>query len=536
MKSTTLLFLVTIFLFNAKNSFAGVITTSCPDDQGGGKYNHCRPETRGCEAGFEINRDGDGNTNQDCTDRLYPSGAQKAICCQLKPLSVYTAPVGTCPTVRSDGHLNYCVPGGACGAYSATSTADNDACSVYLYNAASPASCCKSPYTVPVGAASGSSKITGKYYLDANSDKAFNAGDTILDGQSVKLSTGQSTTTNSTGDYELKDVPLGGNTILFGFNKNGNIAEFKSSISVSGSSMVYDYPLNLSKVGGSGSGGTSPSTLDIKGIIDTVSETKIRDYMKNLVDDDSTPDSDQNRSRHTGTTGNNTEASYIKSHFESLGLSTTLQPFSVGGVTTNNVIATLPGVSEDVYIITSHMDTMPISGAAPGADDNGSGTVLVMEAARVLKESGITPKKTIKFITFSGEEQGLLGSKYYVNSTSENILGVANADMVGTTSSGSDCVVAKYGEGGLGSAIASKIVDVNSQYGIGLSVTSKFEVDNRSDHWPFQAKGKNAAFIHECTFSSVYHTSSDKMDKIGFGQITKTTKAIAGAIAILANE
>lgn len=541
MKRIIIIFTFILFGIPVKNSYAAIITTPCPDDEGGGKYNHCRPESRGCEAAFEINRDGAGNTNQECTDKLYPSGAQKAICCQIKPLASYTSSVGTCPTIRSDGNLNYCIPGGSCGSYSSTSTADNAACSDYLYSGGSPASCCKSPFTVPVGSASGSSKITGKFYLDANGDDAFNTGDSLLDNQLVSLATGQSDTTDASGEYELNDVPLGGNTITFKFDKDGNIAELKSSISVIGGSMVYDFPLTLDKVGGgSGGGGGTPSTpsagVDVKSIIDKVSESKIREYMTKLVDDDSTATVDQTQTRLTGTTGNATEANYIKSHFESLGLTTTLQPFSAGGVITNNVVATLPGTSSEVYFITSHMDSISPGGSAPGADDNGSGTVLVMEAARVLKESGITPKKTIKFVTFSGEEQNLLGSKYYIANTTETILGVANVDMIGTPSSSSECIVAKYGEGGLGSAIASKIVDINNTYSIGLSVTSKFEVDNRSDHWPFQARGKQAAFMHECTFSSVYHSVNDKMEYISFSQVTKVTKAVTGAIATLANE
>lgn len=524
------------------DSSAAVITTPCPDDEGGGKYNHCTPEFRGCDD-FEFNRDGDGNTNQDCTERIFPSGTKKAICCQLKPMATY--PPGDivdpyCPTIRSDGRMNYCVPGNSCGSYTpVTAPGADDACKVYYYEGIAPAKCCTAPFTIPVGAASGSTKITGKFYLDANNDEAFNTGDTALDGQLVSVGTGQTDTTDASGDYELSDVPVGGNTITFKFDKNTNVAELRSSISVVGSSMVYDFPLSLDKVGGSG-GGSTPTTpssgTDIKAIIDSVSESKIREYMTKLVDDDSTPTEDQTQTRRTGTTGNSTEAAYIKSHFESLGFATSYQPFTVGGVTTNNVIATLPGTSPEVYFITSHMDTMPSSGPAPGADDNGSGTVLVMEAARVLKESGFTPKKTIKFITFSGEEQGLYGSDYYATSTSETILGVANVDMIGTPSSSSECIVAKYGEGGLGSEVASKIVDVNNTYSIGLSVTSKFEVDIRSDHWSFQRKGKQATFIHECTFSSAYHTANDTMDLVSFSQLTKVTKAVTGAIATLANE
>lgn len=540
MKKIVLLIVCLVFVSRGDNVFAGIVTTACPDTESG-KYNHCRPLSRGCHVEFEDNRDGLGNTNQDCTSRLFPSGGQEAICCRLKDLSVYTPAIGTCPTIRSDGYLNYCKPGGSCGSYTATTTADNDACREYLYNATSPlppAVCCKSTFSVPL-VATGSALIKGRYYIDINEDKVFNTGDGKINNESIRLRTGESTTSDAEGNYEISNAPVGGNTIYFNFSKGGNPKEFEDSITIPDGGITYDFIVNAKKDGGTATTSGAPvpgSDSDIKKVIDLVSEVKIREYMSKLVDDDSSPQTDQSQTRRTGTGGNNAEAAYIKSHFESLGLATVYQPFSVGGVSTNNVIATLPGSSSDVYIITSHMDSISPGGSAPGADDNGSGTVLVMEAARVLKESGITPKKTIKFVTFSGEEQGLHGSYYYVNASAENILGVANVDMIGNPTGSSECVVFKYGEGGLGSALAAKVVDVNNMYNIGLNVTSEFEVNNRSDHWPFQTRGKQAAFGHECTFSPVYHRSTDTMDYISFSQITKTTKTVAGAIAILSNE
>lgn len=85
-----------------------------------------------------------------------------------------------------------------------------------------------------------------------------------------------------------------------------------------------------------------------------------------------------------------------------------------------NVIADIRGsVSPDEYVIVGgHLDTSP---HGPGAMDNGTGVAAVMEAARLLAESGVKPRRTIRFILFGGEEVGLVGSHGYVDDHPEII-------------------------------------------------------------------------------------------------------------------
>ena len=81
----------------------------------------------------------------------------------------------------------------------------------------------------------------------------------------------------------------------------------------------------------------------------------------------------------------------------------------------NNVIAEIPGtdpeLKDELVIIGAHMDSWH---AATGATDNGTGTAVMMEAARILKAINIKPRRTVKIVLWSGEEQGLLGSRGYV--------------------------------------------------------------------------------------------------------------------------
>lgn len=77
-----------------------------------------------------------------------------------------------------------------------------------------------------------------------------------------------------------------------------------------------------------------------------------------------------------------------------------------------NTVAEIKGSEKpgEVVILGAHLDSWDL---AQGVTDNGTGSMVVLEAARAIAQSGLTPKRTIRFILFSGEEQGLLGSKAY---------------------------------------------------------------------------------------------------------------------------
>ncbi|HRE11119.1 MAG TPA: M28 family peptidase, partial [Ignavibacteria bacterium] len=98
-----------------------------------------------------------------------------------------------------------------------------------------------------------------------------------------------------------------------------------------------------------------------------------------------------------------------------------------------NVLATKIGSKypNQYYIICGHYDNMPSGSLAPGADDNASGTCAVMEAARLL--APFTFDYTLIFVAFDEEEQGLIGSHAYADSSynrGDSIKGVLNFDMI----------------------------------------------------------------------------------------------------------
>jgi len=100
--------------------------------------------------------------------------------------------------------------------------------------------------------------------------------------------------------------------------------------------------------------------------------------------------------------------------------------------TAHNVVAEIPGRRpEEVILLGAHLDSWDL---AQGAGDNGTGTLVLWQVARTLVEQGLRPLRTLRFVSFTGEELGLLGSRSYVERHREelgSIRAMVNLDMVG---------------------------------------------------------------------------------------------------------
>lgn len=96
--------------------------------------------------------------------------------------------------------------------------------------------------------------------------------------------------------------------------------------------------------------------------------------------------------------------------------------FTKGPIPVYNTIAEIPGTEkpEEVVIISGHLDSWNGPGSQ-GTTDNGTGSSVTLEAARILMAVGAKPKRTIRFILWTGEEQGLLGSRAYVEAQKDNL-------------------------------------------------------------------------------------------------------------------
>lgn len=187
-----------------------------------------------------------------------------------------------------------------------------------------------------------------------------------------------------------------------------------------------------------------------------------------------------------------------------------------GPVAQYNVIGDIIGSEkpEEMIIVCGHLDSWNSPGSQ-GACDNGTGTVTAMEAARILSQSGLKPKRTIRFILWSGEEQGLLGSRAYVEKHKDqmdNISAVLNDDG-GTNYHG--------GYNGIESmkpmmeAAFAPTVKAFPDLPMSFTVGRTMPSGGSSDHAPFNFVGVPGFFTKEtgkADYGFVWHTQNDRYE------------------------
>lgn len=213
----------------------------------------------------------------------------------------------------------------------------------------------------------------------------------------------------------------------------------------------------------------------------------------------------------------------------------------------SNVIAQIEGTDKkDEYIfITSHYDHLGKRGDVIyyGADDDGSGTVGVMQMAEAFAaaaKKGNRPRRTIVFMAVSGEEKGLWGSEYYsehpifpLDKTSVDL----NIDMIGrvdTERKTADTLNYIYviGHDKLSSELPIINEAANKNH-TGLTLDYKFDdpadvnrIYFRSDHYNFARKGVPILFFYDGMLQADYHKPTDTVEKINFELMQKRTKLV----------
>lgn len=241
--------------------------------------------------------------------------------------------------------------------------------------------------------------------------------------------------------------------------------------------------------------------------------------------------------RRTGTASCIAAAEYIYTQFQEMGLAVRYHPWTNGGYSSNNVEATINGTdegSDDIYIVCGHYDTVT---GSPGADDDGSGTVAVMIAAYVMSQYQFN--HTIKFVTFSGEEQGLLGSEIYAQQAAAqgwDIIGVLNCDMISyaiTTNDGNNLVV--Y-QNTASQWLYTYTMGVNTEYSeqIGSLTLHNGGMSYGSDHLPFWENGYDALFYFEYEMTPYYHSPQDTIENINATYAVKNVRLVLATLAELA--
>lgn len=238
---------------------------------------------------------------------------------------------------------------------------------------------------------------------------------------------------------------------------------------------------------------------------------------------------------------------YVYEQFAIDGLDVTFHNYVWNGHHWRNVEAEKSGaVDPDVlYLITAHVDDRPEGALVPGADDNGSGSVAVMMAARLLENRHFA--HTLRFVLFTGEEYGLRGSTAYVSDCvagGENIQGVINLDMIGYNTG--KPVFNVYARSGTkpGASESRQLADVISGvvgiYNLDLIPRridyDKYPLKYGSDQWSFLDQGYPAILVIEDDWDDLtphYHQTSDRLSTLDLDYYADTTRAAVATIAHL---
>jgi hypothetical protein len=225
-------------------------------------------------------------------------------------------------------------------------------------------------------------------------------------------------------------------------------------------------------------------------------------------------------------------------------------------VNASNVLGIIEGTdkNEEYVFLTAHYDHLGIRNGKIyyGADDDGSGTCAVINMAQAFakaKAEGKGPRRTIVFMTVSGEEKGLWGSKYYtdhplfpLNKTSVDL----NIDMVGridTERKTGDTLNYVYviGHDKLSSELPAIIEGANKKY-TNLALDYKYDDPNdkhrifyRSDHYNFARKGVPILFFYDGMLKADYHKPTDTVDKIYWTLYEKRVRMIFHTVWEMAN-
>jgi carboxypeptidase Q len=218
-------------------------------------------------------------------------------------------------------------------------------------------------------------------------------------------------------------------------------------------------------------------------------------------------------------------------HGEKVQVSVSL-PNKVGPtITSHNVIAEIKGseLPNEVVIFGAHLDSWNLG---TGALDNGCNAALVIDSLRAIKASGARPRRTMRFILFSGEEQGMFGSLAYVrahrkeldNVVAEVVLDAGDGAITGFSTGGRkdvDAALAPF----LQPFAALKATEITNDAALG------------TDNYDFMIEGVPTILPNQETANYLinYHATSDTYDKVDFAQLKKNEAITAELMLELAN-
>ena len=274
--------------------------------------------------------------------------------------------------------------------------------------------------------------------------------------------------------------------------------------------------------------------------------------------------SDYFQGRETGTLGQKRAVTFLREFYQNRNIKAAQgttdyfqsMELDIKGtpVQTENVVAIIEGstLPEEYIVISSHLDHEGIKNGKiyNGADDDGSGSVALLEIAEAFQaavEAGNGPKRSIIFLHVSGEEKGLLGSRYYTDNPLyplANTVANLNIDMVGRTDpkreSDNDNYIYLIGSDRLSTEL-HQVSEAANKATVNLTLDYTYNAEDdpnrfyfRSDHYNFAKNNIPVIFYFNGTHAD-YHKPTDTVEKIRYDLLAQRAQLVFYTAWELAN-
>ena len=324
--------------------------------------------------------------------------------------------------------------------------------------------------------------------------------------------------------------------------------------------LLFCVTLFLSSCSSSQNKNKNEKEVNIKGYSASITSEELKDMLYAYA-------SDEFEGRKTGEPGQKKAIEFIKNHYVANNIPSPIADgdyfqeipssyFRSGIKDSENVVAYIKGREkpDEVIVISAHLDHIGIDENGDinnGADDDGSGTVAILEIAEAFKKAekdGNGPKRSIVFLHVTGEEIGLYGSRYYADEDPifplKNTVANLNIDMIGRVDSKHEESDKNYlyliGADKLSKELHDVSEAVNEKY-FNLEFDYTYNDDNdpnrfyyRSDHYNFAKNNIPVIFYFNGTHAD-YHRPSDTPDKINYEFLETRTRLIFHTAWELAN-
>ncbi len=269
----------------------------------------------------------------------------------------------------------------------------------------------------------------------------------------------------------------------------------------------------------------APIALAVRDATAAVDVGRIYSYEKALFEFDS---------KHITQPGNRKAVDWLLERYRSFGLQAHLQPFTtVAGseIDVANVVAVIPGTvnPELVYVVGAHFDSRA---EGPGADDNTSGTAMILEAARVLAKRPLPA--TVMFVSFTGEEAGLRGAREFGRRMKDSIqvVGALNNDMMGWANDHRMDNTIRYSNPGIRDVQHAAAIQFSR-----LITYDAFYYKNTDANALYDAWGDIVGGIgsYPILGNPHYHMPHDVLETIDHQQLGETSRTTVATIMLMAS-